>query len=592
MRSAPFGERFTDLLTTAFVDSRLTIASDSPALAGIEDAIRALNCPPSRIDFRTPDNHILAVETSPSEDGALLCRVRDVTPEKAADLRALTLLQDAAEALEEGFALWDEDMRFVMCNQKYLRTVLPYRDRPFDVGTSARDAMAEHYHSGLAHVPENITADEFADQTVEWVRSYGEPQEFSFKTGRTVIVRTNRTDLGGYLLTALDVTNERNAEAELEAQRDITHQNEKLSALGELLAGVALELNIPLSSVVGYSQMLQGTLATDDQNQKIDRISQAAERSARIIKTFLAMARQKPSELQSSSLVEVIEVALDVAGYGLRSSGVEIEFEHDGRVPPALIDKDQLAQVFSNLIVNAEQAIAGTQRPARLKITCSHDATAREIVTHVMDNGVGIPNEIISRVFDPFFTTKEVGKGTGFGLAFCHRIVTNHNGTLTVTSSVGHGATFTVRVPVASAIEPDTDTFDEQHPSGLARRVLVLDDEPMVAELIAEILESEGYKARCVNCPVEAIAIARKTAFDAIIYDMRMPRLTGEQFMHNQVSLSPLYSGRIGFATGDALTEEVNRFLGSGRVSYIKKPILADELKALAATLCQSQRTS
>ena len=383
-----------------------------------------------------------------------------------------------------------------------------------------------------------------------------------------------------------DITDELALQAELREQREIAHQNEKLSALGELLAGVAHELNNPLSIVVGYSLMLQDKIEDPKQRRQIERIGLAAERCAKIVKTFLAMARQKPANLDSCSLNDILQTALDVAAGGLKASGVEINVELDPDLPPVTADADQMAQVFANLITNAEHAMADCVDQRRLTLTTEHDRTADEVAVHVRDSGPGIPEHIQARIFEPFFTTKEVGTGTGVGLAFSHRIVAAHEGELTIQSRPGEGATFTVRLRVAEEpVEPETAVAVAPPPPG-RRTVLVIDDEAFVTDLIRDILEYHGYLVEAHNDPVRALDRLQMQSFDAILSDMKMPGMDGKTFLDRVRETSERHADRIAFVTGDTMSPQVEAFLEDASIPCLEKPVAPADLVELVGRLC------
>ena len=247
-----------------------------------------------------------------------------------------------------------------------------------------------------------------------------------------------------------DITELKAMETELENQRAITRQNEKMSALGGLLAGISHELSNPLSIVAGYALMLREQIDDPGLAQKVDRIEEAADRCSRIVKTFLSIARERPTELNRCDLNEVVRTAWDVAGGDFRKSGGLGLLSLDPDLPEVEIDEDQVVQVFSNLILNAGQAMSEQdtrQEQARLTITSAHHATDGEVVVTVADTGPGIPDHIVERIFEPFFTTKPVGTGTGIGLALSHRIIAAHKGRITVRSEPGQGAAFSVHLP-------------------------------------------------------------------------------------------------------------------------------------------------
>jgi signal transduction histidine kinase len=202
---------------------------------------------------------------------------------------------------------------------------------------------------------------------------------------------------------------ERNAVAEeMARQRQALYQSEKLSALGSLLASVAHELNNPLSIVVAQSMLLEELASDPDISKRATKISTAADRCARIVKTFLAMARQEPAEYRAIKLNEVVKSALDVTGHALRSSGIEVSSRLASDLPSIQGDADQLTQVVTNLILNAQQAMEGMEGDGWLKITTSHRPRTGELVVKIKDNGPGIGTDVRSRIFEPFFTTKKM----------------------------------------------------------------------------------------------------------------------------------------------------------------------------------------
>lgn len=250
-----------------------------------------------------------------------------------------------------------------------------------------------------------------------------------------------------------DVTELRAMEAELEQQRAITRQNEKMSALGGLLAGVSHELSNPLSIIAGYALMLREQVDDPDLAQKIDRIEQATDRCSRIVRTFLAMARQRPTAVEQCNINDVVEAAWDVAGGSVRGAGGEGVLDLKPDLPDIGIDPDQVVQVFSNLILNAGQAMADIDpqdATPRLVISTRADTGTDEVVVTFQDNGPGIPEDLSERIFEPFFTTKPVGTGTGIGLALSHRIITAHGGRITLGQGEERGACFAVHLPLSA----------------------------------------------------------------------------------------------------------------------------------------------
>ncbi len=245
-----------------------------------------------------------------------------------------------------------------------------------------------------------------------------------------------------------DLTALRAAQAEVARSREALHQSEKLTALGALLAGVAHELNNPLSVVVGYSSMLKEIGCDPAMEARVEKIHAAAERCARIVRTFLAMARARPPRREPVALGEVVMGALDLAGYGLRSADIEVALDLPAGLAPVHGDADQLHQVVVNLVVNAQQALIGRAAPRRLSVRAW--AEADEAVLEVADNGPGMEPDVASRAFEPFFTTKPQGVGTGVGLSVCHGIVAAHGGRIELDTARGEGARFRVHLPLVA----------------------------------------------------------------------------------------------------------------------------------------------
>ena len=381
--------------------------------------------------------------------------------------------------------------------------------------------------------------------------------------------------------SVFDMTERREVEAELARQREALYQSEKLAALGSLLAGVAHELNNPLSVVVGQSQLLQETATDDKAAARAGKIAKAADRCSRIVRTFLAMARQEPTQRAAVDVNELIRATLDVTGYSLRTAGVEVRLALDESLPSISADPDQLNQVFTNLIVNAQQAITGGAGQGELRIGSRWDAKTRRVVLSFEDTGPGIAKEDLARVFEPFFTTKEVGEGTGIGLAVCHKIIDGLGGEISVDSKLGKGARFRIALPKAA--DGIGDGADEDVPEVVPGtcRVLVIDDEPEVIRMIGDVLVAAGHTVTTTDSGEQALKLLARQEFDVILCDVRMPGMNGPQLYETLGSLSPRLTSRFGFMTGDTFSSSVQRFLDDCGRPYAQKPFTPDEIEAL-----------
>ncbi len=389
-----------------------------------------------------------------------------------------------------------------------------------------------------------------------------------------------------------NLTEVKNSAAEIERQRDALHQSEKLSALGSLLAGVAHELNNPLSIVIGHAVMLRDEAEEakpSDLATRAQKIQNAAERCARIVRTFLAMARQRATERRAVALDMVVRGALELLGYGLRTTGVEIEAEIAEALPAVWADEDQLHQVVLNLLVNAQQALETAPRPRRVTVTVAADWSGERVALRIADNGPGVSEDIRTRVFDPFFTTKPTGTGTGIGLAVSRGIAEAHGGTLVLDPATRIGAAFVLELPVAPAglgVPAGTTAPRGAAVAGPAtRRALIVDDEPDIAGMLAQILARQGFRADVATGGREAQRLVAAHDYDVILCDLRMPDLDGPAFYQFLATERAHLCPRTVFVTGDTLGRAASQFVAASGRPVIEKPFVPDEVRRVIAAL-------
>lgn len=378
-------------------------------------------------------------------------------------------------------------------------------------------------------------------------------------TGRTVPVELAITEIvqGGrrlFVAYMRDLTVQKRTEAEVARQRDALHQSEKLTALGSLLAGVAHELNNPLSVVIGRAVMLEEDARDTVQRERLTKLREAAERCARVSKTFLAMARQSPSVRVPTSLNTAITAALELVAYPLRSSGIKTVLDLSPDLPETTADPDQLIQVFVNLFVNADHAMREIDGERSLYVKTAISPDGGSVVAEVRDTGMGIDPVIRTRVFEPFFTTKSMGMGTGMGLAVSFGMITAHGGQLqAVDSPSGIGACIRLSLPI-SAIRPKASQAAKgTSPRAAGRRILVVDDEQEIASLLIDILTREGHEADKTSEPAETLQLLAQKNYDAIFCDLRMPAIDGRNLRRKILVEYPQYERRMIFVTGDLL---------------------------------------
>jgi two-component system NtrC family sensor kinase len=396
-----------------------------------------------------------------------------------------------------------------------------------------------------------------------------------------------RVTIGGQdriLSLARDITDKRRAAEELARQRESLYQREKLAALGSLLAGVAHELNNPLSVVVARAVLLeeQGDAKARTAAQKIRT---AAERCARIVRTFLAMARQQQPERGPVAINDVVADALDIAAYAVRTSSIHVTVELAHDVPLIFADADQLHQVLLNLIINAQQSLHEHPAPRRLRVTTAFDAAAGVVRVSVADNGPGIPAALRARIFEPYFTTKPIGIGTGVGLAVSLGIAEAHGGTLVVDCPPEGGAVFTVSLPVGMLATADAASASTWRAGTRRRTILVVDDEADIREALADILLGERHRVVTATSGREALERLSSGHFDVILTDIRMPDVDGCALYEEIERRWPGRARRVVFVTGDTLASALRDFVQASGRPVIEKPFLPSEVRRVIAEL-------
>ncbi len=457
------------------------------------------------------------------------------------------------------------------------------------LGARGPDAMAGRHYVDFVSEAERPAACDRLTGMLNGESSGQSERPLITLDGRDIVVASSGVPVTrGHQNLALvifaDVTEMKRAQEEIARQREALHQADKISALGSLLAGVAHELNNPLSVVVGRSVMLEDSDLDPKVASAVASIRTAAERCARIVKTFLAMARKQAPTRVPVRIEQLITSALDLLAYGLDSTGVQVTTHLPPDLPQTTADPDQLAQVFSNLITNAQQAMIGWGGPRELKISVEHDQRQGQLRITVSDTGPGIPEDVRSRIFDPFFTTKRAGSGTGIGLAVCRGIVEAHDGTIAIGAAPGGGASFVVTLPIAGTLgagQPDEALAAVA--AGRPGRILVVDDEEGIRAMLAEILIADGHVVEQAADGREALERLREAEYDLVISDLIMPRLDGPGLYEELCRRDPKMARHLVFITGDTLSTAARAFLQQVDRPAIEKPFVPNEVRRAVA---------
>ena len=366
-------------------------------------------------------------------------------------------------------------------------------------------------------------------------------------------------------------------------------QSEKLSAIGEFIAGVAHELNNPLTVMVGFSQLLQESNVSDEIRDDIKQIGSSAERCHKVVQNLLSFARQRPPERASVQVNDLLRGTIDFMKYELRTGNIEVELDLCKDLPKVMADEYQLQQVFLNIVNNARQAMEG--HAARGKITLRSESLGDRIHVELSDDGPGISRENQRKLFDPFFTTKEPGKGTGLGLSVSYGIIREHEGSIDVHSKVGQGTRFAIELPLLSEEEiagtslRQTSVTPPQTRASVQVNVLLVDDEPGILSLTRRMLTRMGHNVDTCLEGEEALQKVQRKNYDLILCDWKMPGMNGRQTYEALSCMRKDLVSHFIFVTGDVLNTQLLQFVRETGSTLIEKPFSADDFRAVLQTV-------
>src|SRR5213592_2793401 len=498
--------------------------------------------------------------------------------------RAKEQWETAFDALSEGIAVVDDEGRVRRSN----RALADLLNMPLPnvVGTPLGEALLGKPNA----LQDLLVATRRGDRPAPLVAR-------SERLGRAV--RVNVAPIPGaateqsIVVMVEDVTEQQALETQLV-------QSEKLAAVGQLVSGVAHELNNPLTSIAGLSEFLleQKELGKKDRGH-LQVIQEQAERAGRIVRNLLTFARKGSGERDLVDLNDVIRRTLSLTAYDLKLKDITVTRELSGALPEVLGDRHGLQQVVLNLVTNAAQAVTENPRDRPREITVSTWFDG-QVHLRVADTGPGIPDEVVQSVFTPFFTTKEPGKGTGLGLSITYSIVESHGGQIVLEPRGPRGgAAFRVDLPPAPA-DAARPTLTPAHGTPLPtaspqvkRTILLVDADPAVQRTIKALFARDGHDVEVAGDPQHAIDLAQRGGFDLVITDARAmaPGKRGTLLAEELVSRMPALRDRIIVATGDVrpATEETLARLG---VRYVCKPFNLRDLRVEAARLWEATALS
>jgi PAS domain S-box-containing protein len=394
--------------------------------------------------------------------------------------------------------------------------------------------------------------------------------------------------IDGVVVSARDVT-------ELKRLEEQLIQSEKLAAMGQMLAGVAHELNNPLTAILGVTELLRDSEGVQENTKRqLELTHRQARRAARIVQNLLEFSRPAAPQKRAVDVNSLIERTLQLQDHSLRRNNVNVDFQPQSDLPMVIGDANQLIQVFLNLISNAEHAIREVRETGRVQIRIGHIGAHLSVT--VQDDGVGISPEALPKLFDPFYTTKRPGGGTGLGLSICMSIVREHGGSIDVETLPAGGSAFTVYLPVAppesSDVALDSGMLSAEMVSRAedilrGRSVLVLDDEESIRMLLEEGLSAHGMRVDCAANSREALELVSHRPYDLALCDVNLSN-GGQGPSGREAALQIVASSRsatkpeVVFMTGDLVEDDGT----GGHIHQLQKPFrISDVLNALREAL-------
>lgn len=361
-----------------------------------------------------------------------------------------------------------------------------------------------------------------------------------------------------------------------------------MASIGELSAGVAHEINNPLTSIVLYSQMILDEDLPDGIRSDLQVVSAQAYRAANIVRNLLQFAKKSTPDRRPLGISGLISRAVEMKSHEFRINNITLVEDVPSDLPLIMMDEHLMIQVLLNILSNAEQACSSAH--GRGQITVSATAGENSVTISIKDDGPGIPSDILSRVFEPFYTTKEVGSGAGLGLSVCLGILAQHEAAIWAASKVDEGATFYIRLPVtanleAPALDDSSNSPDFGAGSKPARHILVVDDEPDLRSVLAKQLELRRYNVDQAGDGEEAWRKLECLRYDCILLDLRMPGMGGQGLYEKVNAAYPELVDRIIFVTGDTVGTATRAFLDNIANPVVSKPFDIRKLEQLVAAI-------
>ncbi|MEX2158801.1 MAG: ATP-binding protein [Dehalococcoidia bacterium] len=474
-------------------------------------------------------------------------------------------LASLAESLTDGIVLVDDALRITSLNAPAKALLAPIVGETASLAGTALEDMVRLALSEGRMTPARELESDASAAPQRYVSAMAAPLANSPEGSAAVVI-------------VRDVTEERLMQERL-------LQSEKMVSVGQLVSGVAHELNNPLTGIMGFSQLLLGRNIDEQTKTDVQTIYTEAERAAKIVENLLDFARRKRAQKELANVNELLRRVLELRTYDLRVKNIEPELDLDRNLPETMVDANQIQQVLFNVIVNAEQAMITAHGRGKLKVRSRRKDGMIEL--SFADDGPGIEPETLRRIFDPFFTTKDTGEGTGLGLTISYGIIDEHGGRIWADSRPGRGTTFYIELPVVQGATEQAAGPVEQEPeaSVAARSVLVVDDEESIQRLLGSILQMDGHHVDTARNGREALERIERTNYDLVITDIKMPDMDGRALHARLEQINPRLAQRTIFITGDTVSRDTSDFLQRVTNFCLAKPFKVREVRETIARI-------
>ncbi|MDZ4278215.1 MAG: response regulator, partial [Dehalococcoidia bacterium] len=472
-------------------------------------------------------------------------------------------LASLAESLSDGIVLVEAGLQVTSLNEPARACLQSLTGEAIEVGSVLSDAsLAELAEEALSSqrptALRELPASDASASPRRYVVAMAAPLAGSPEGSAAVVILR-------------DVTEERLMQERL-------LQSEKMVSVGQLVSGVAHELNNPLTGITGFAQLLLARELDESTKRDVETIHTEAERAAKIVQNLLSFARRKRAEKELANLNVLLERVLELRVYDLRVKNIDLELDLDPKLPETMVDANQIQQVFFNVIINAEQSMLAANGAGKLKVRSRRQDDVLRL--SFQDDGPGMEAETLRRIFDPFFTTKETGEGTGLGLTISYGIIDEHAGRIWAESQPGRGSTFIIELPVVQGVEAPAGPEEREPESTVSgRSILVVDDEESIQRLLGSILTMDGHQVDIARNGREALERIGRGRYDLIITDIKMPGLDGRSLYQRLLDTDRRLAERTVFITGDTVSRDTRDFLQQVANPCLAKPFTVRQVR-------------